>query len=291
VDAVIIETPPYFHPEHAESAVAAGKHVFLAKPVAVDVRGCKRIMAAGARAKGKVSFLVDFQTRSREAFQEATRRVHAGDIGDIVLGHVYYHAGRLKPHTSGELSAEMLDFRNWLHDKKLSGDIIVEQNIHVIDCANWYLKAHPLRAMGTYGRKARLVGDTSDHFIVTYWYPNDAKVDFSSAQFLYGYGDLCIRMYGSKGTLDSHYNGLLRITGENPWPGVEKDDTFRGGAVANIKTFVESIRSGRLVNNADHGAESTLSAILGRMAAYSGKPVTWEEMMRTDEEWEAKAPL
>ena len=116
-------------------------------------------------------------------------------------------------------------------------------------------------------------------------------MDFSSAQFLYGYGDLCIRMYGSKGTLDSHYGGFVRITGQNPWPGVEEDDTFRGGAVANIKTFVESIRSGKLVNNADHGAESTLSAILGRMAAHAGKPVTWDEMMRTDEVWDAKVPL
>jgi predicted dehydrogenase len=277
LDAVIIETPPYFHPEQAEAAVAAGKHVFLAKPVAVDVRGCQRIIAAGAKAKGKVSFLVDFQTRAREVFQEAARRVHTGDIGDIALGHVYYHAGRLKPHTSDELAPEMLAFRNWPHDKKLS--------------ANWYLRGHPVRAAGTYGRKVRLVGDTSDHFIVTYWYTNDVKVDFSSAQFLYGYSDLCIRMYGSKGTLDSHYNGFVRITGQNPWPGVDKDDTFRGGAVANARTFVDSIRTGKLVNNASHGAESTLSAILGRMAAYSGKPVTWDEMIRSDENWDAKLPI
>lgn len=168
LDAVIIETPPYFHPEQAEAAVAAGKHVFLAKPVAVDVQGCERIRAAGAKAKNKVSFLVDFQTRSRDVFREAARRVHSGGIGDIVLGHVYYHAGRLKPHTSSDLSSEMLAFRNWLHDKKLSGDIIVEQNIHVIDAANWYLQGHPVRAVGTYGRKARLTGDTSDHFVVTY---------------------------------------------------------------------------------------------------------------------------
>ena len=293
LDAVVIESPPYFHPEQAESAVSAGKHVFLAKPVAVDVQGCKRIGAAGAKAAAaKLSFTVDFQTRAREVFQEAAKRVHRGDIGDVVLGHVYYHAGRLKPHASTTLTPDMLEFRNWLHDKKVSGDIIVEQNIHVIDAANWYLQGHPVRAQGTCGRKARTeVGDTNDHFIVTYWYPGDVKVDFSSAQFLRGYGDLCIRVYGSKGTLDSHYNGKVEITGDNPWPGAPKDDTFRGGAVANLKAFVESIRNGKPINNADHGSESTLSAILGRLAAYSGKPVTWDEMMRSNETWEAKIPI
>ena len=292
LDAVVIETPPFFHPEQAEAAVAAGKHVFLAKPVAVDVSGCQRISAAGARAaKAGLSFLVDFQTRSREVFQEAARRVHSGAIGTPVLGHVYYHAASLKPHTSNSLSAEQLTFRNWLHDKQLSGDIIVEQNIHVIDAANWYLQGHPVRAIGTHGRKARLVGDTSDHYVVTYWYPNDVKVDFSSAQFTQGYGDLCIRIYGSSGTLDSHYNGLVRITGQNPWPGTDRDDTFRGGAVANCKAFIDGIRSSKPINNADHGAESTLSAILGRMAAYQGRPVTWDEMMRSNEEWSARAPI
>jgi predicted dehydrogenase len=191
-----------------------------------------------------------------------------------------------------ESSAEIQSFRDWVHDKGVSGDIIVEQNVHVIDCANWYLEGHPLRAIGTCGRKARIdLGDTNDHFIVTYWYPTDVKVDFSSAQFLHGYNDLCIRVYGSKGTVDSHYGGFIKITGDNPWPGVEKDDTFRGGAVDNIKAFMASIRSGNLINNAEDGAESTLSAILGRMAAYSGKLVTWDEMMRSNEKWPAKVPI
>jgi predicted dehydrogenase len=292
LDAVLIESPPYFHPEQAEAAVDAGKHVYLAKPVAVDVPGCKRIIAAGAKAKGKLSFLVDFQTRAQPAFQEAASRVHRGDIGDLVLGHVYYHAGRVPPQKLEGAAADLFNFRNWVHDIKLSGDIIVEQNVHVIDCANWYLRSHPVRAIGTHGRRARKdVGDTNDHFIVTFWYPNDVKVDFSSAQFLHGYNDLCIRVYGSKGTVDSHYGGFVRITGDNPWPGVEKDDTFRGGAVENLKAFVNSIRTGKLINNADHGAESTLSAILGRTAAYGGKLVTWDEMMKTNETWDTKIPI
>lgn len=292
LDAVVIESPPYFHPEQAEAAVDAGKHVYLAKPVAVDVQGCKRIAAAGAKAKGKLSFLVDFQTRAQPAFQEAAARLHRGEIGDIVLGHVYYHAGRVPLQKVPGITGGLHDFRNWVHDIKLSGDIIVEQNIHVIDCANWYLQGHPLRALGTCGRRARTdQGDTNDHFIVAFWYPNHVKVDFSSAQFLRGYNDLCIRIYGSKGTLDSHYGGALRITGDHPWAGVEKDDTFRGGAIENLKAFVNSIRTGKPVHNADQGVESTLSAILGRMAAYTEKAVTWDEMMKSTERWDPKVPI
>ena len=96
---------------------------------------------------------------------------------------------------------------------------------------------------------------------------------------------------GSRGVLDSHYNGYLKITGDNPWPGVPKDDTFRGGAVANVKAFVESIRSGKLINNAAEGSDSTLTAILGRMAAYTGKPVAWEDMMRSGEKFDTKISI
>lgn len=292
LDAVAIESPPYFHPEQAAAAVAAGKHVFLAKPVAVDVVGCKSVLESGEKAKGKVSFLVDFQTRAQPAFQEAARRVHSGAIGVPVLGHVFYHTGRLRPQAPPGAPPEEARLRNWVFDKALSGDIIVEQNIHVLDVANWYLQSPPLRAYGTGGRKARVdVGDCWDHFVVTYWYPNDVRVDFSSAQFTKGFHDMCIRVYGTAGTVDSHYGGFVRITGDNPWPGVEKDDTFREGAIANVKSFIESIRTGRLLNNAAQSVESNLTAVLGRMAAYAERTVTWDEMLRTNEKLDAKLKL
>jgi myo-inositol 2-dehydrogenase/D-chiro-inositol 1-dehydrogenase len=288
VDAVAVMSPPYFHPEQVEAAVTAGKHVFLAKPVAVDLAGCQSILASAGRAKGKLTFLVDFQTRARESFHEAASRVHRGEIGELVLGHVYYHAGRLQPKTDPNASAAQNRLRNWVFDKVLSGDIIVEQNIHVLDVANWYAQAHPVQASGTGGRKARVdVGGCWDHFLVNFWYPNGVKVDFSSAQFTRGYNDLCIRFYGSKGTVDSHYNGMVRITGDNPWPGVEKDDTYRGGSVANVKQFVDSVRGGKHLNNAAASVESNLTAVLGRMAAYRERTVTWEEMMRSGERFEA----
>jgi myo-inositol 2-dehydrogenase/D-chiro-inositol 1-dehydrogenase len=137
-------------------------------------------------------------------------------------------------------------------------------------------------------RKARTdVGDCWDHFLVTYWYPNGVKVDFSSAQFLKGFGDACIRIYGGTGTLDSHYGGAVKITGDQPWVGTEKDDTFRQGVITNVKDFVESIRTGKHINNAEVRVESDLTAILGRMASYEERAVSWDEMLRTNQKPEA----
>jgi myo-inositol 2-dehydrogenase / D-chiro-inositol 1-dehydrogenase len=288
LDAVIIESPPYFHPEHAEAAVNAGKHVYMAKPVAVDAPGCKSVVASAQKASGKVSFLVDFQTRAQPVFQEAAARVHRGEIGAPVFGHVYYHAGHTPVHDTTGMTPEQATLRNWLHDRRLSGDIIVEQNVHVLDAANWYLQAHPVQARGLCGRKSSFAGNISDHFIVTYWYPNDVTVDFSSVQFANGYSDLCIRIYGKEGVLDSHYGGLVRITGKNPWNGAEKDATFRDGAITNIKNFIESIKTGKLLNNGEAGAESTLTGVLGRIAAYRQREVSWDEMMRANERFDGR---
>lgn len=282
VDAVVIETPTYFHPEHAEAAVAAGKHVYCAKPVASDVVGSKQFLAASeAAAKKGLSFWVDFQTRNRPVFQEAVARVHRGDIGEPGFGHVYYHARPNVIHPVEGLSKDDAELKNWLHSRKLSGDIIVEQNIHVLDVANWYLRDHPQKAWGTGGQRIRKVGDVWDHFIVAYFYPNDVKVDFSSVQFASGYGDLCMRLYGSLGTLDAHYAGMVKMTGKTEWLGAEKDDTFKGGAVQNIKDFVAAVKAGKPINNGAESVKSNLTGILGRMAAARESVVTWDEMMRT----------
>jgi len=292
LDAVVIESPPYYHPEQVRAAVDASKHVFVAKPLAVDVPGCLSIRESGDRAKGKLSFLVDFQTRVRPAFQEAAARIHRGEIGAAVLGHVFYHAGRLRPRHRPGAPEEENRLRNWVFDIALSGDIIVEQNIHVIDTANWYLQSHPTQAFGTGGRKARVdYGDCWDHFLVQFWYPNDVRVDFSSAQFTRGWDDLCIRIHGSRGTADTHYGGLVRISGDNAWNGTEKDDTFTGGAVTNVKNFIESVRTGQYLNNVAESVDSNLTAILGRIAAYRQRVVTWDEMIRASERLEANLKL
>ncbi|MCL4402067.1 MAG: Gfo/Idh/MocA family oxidoreductase [Acidobacteria bacterium] len=290
LDAVAIETPPYFHPEHAAAAVAAGKHVYLAKPVAVDVPGCRSIMASGEKAKGKTVFWVDWQLRARPVVQEAMARVHRGDIGKLVLGHIYYHGGRLSGQALKGLTGDSARLRRWVLDKVLSGDIIVEQNIHIIDLMVWCAQAHPIQAYGSGGLEARTdIGNTWDHFLVNYTFPNRVKADFSGAQFTIGYIDKCVRFYGTSGTVDAHLGGVCNITGTKPFPGTgtEKDDTHGKGTVDNIKTFAESVRSGRLVNNAEPSAISTLTAILGRTAAYRQRVVTWDEMMRENEKLEA----
>ncbi len=297
LDAVIIETPPYYHPEHAMAAVEAGKHVYLAKPVAVDVPGCRSILAAGKKAEGKVSFLVDFQTRAQPVFQEAAQRVHRGDIGKAVMAQVFYYAGRVIPdRTKPGMDPELARMSNIYMDRVLGGDIIVEQNIHVIDVANWFLQSHPTKAFGTGGRTDWTgtqynCGDAWDHFLVTYWYPNDVQVNFSSNQLTRSFSDLCVRCFGVKGAVDSHYNGLIRITGENEWLGTKGDDTFKQGAINNVKAFIDSIRTGKLLNNAPTAVESNLTAILGRTAAYKNAVVTWDEMMQVNEKLEANLKL
>ena len=297
LDAVVIESPPYFHPEQAMEAVNAGKHVYLAKPVAVDVPGCQTIRAAARKAEGRLSFLVDFQTRAQPVFQEAARRVHRGDIGKPALGQVFYYAGRPSDSHSGPgVDPGKARVMHFFLDRVLSGDIIVEQNIHVIDVANWFLNAHPVSAFGTGGRAdwsgtGYDAGDAWDHYAVTYWYPDNVHVSFSSNQLTRSFADLCVRCFGVKGSVDAHYNGLVRVTGENAWNGAEKDLTFRNGTINNIKAFVESIRTGKPVNNAEDSVVSNLTAILGRTAAYQQRIVTWDEMMRSNEKWEAKLQL
>jgi predicted dehydrogenase len=291
IDAVAIESPPYFHPEQAAAAVAAGKHVYLAKPVAVDVWGCNTIQETGEAARGKVSFLVDFQTRADPLFQEAAKRVHDGMIGAPVTGQFYYYCGRLGKQA--EPGTEVARLRNWVFDKSLSGDIIVEQNVHVLDVANWYLQGHPVKAYGMGGRKARVdVGDCWDHFVVAYTYPNEVRADFSSGQFTYGFDDLCMRLFCTEGTVESHYGGPVNISAKaGGWKGGETSRIYQDGAVANMKAFHESILSGNLLNNATEAAHSTLTTLLGRMAAYENREVTWDEMIASGQRLDAQLDL
>ena len=280
LDGVVIETPPYFHPLHAQEAVDAGKHVYLAKPVAVDVPGCRSIVDSGKRAAAhNRSFMVDFQSRSQPVFQELVARIRRGDIGKPVLAQIYYYANRpSKDKGKPGMDTGQQRVANFYMDKVLGGDIIVEQNIHVIDMANWYLGGHPLKANGTGGRTdwsgtGYDAGDAYDHFVLTFWYPGDVQASFSSHQLNGGYSDLCVRCVGIKGVADTHYG------------------TFRQGAINNVKAFIESIRNGKPVNNTAQAAESNLTAILGRTAAYQQRTVTWDEMMQSNEKLEAELKL
>lgn len=312
VDAVVIATPPYFHPQHLEAAVAAGKHVYLEKPVAVDVPGAHKVIELGKRAEGKLSLDVGFQIRNCPPFVEMVKRIHDGAIGKIVCGEAHYLTGYIDRPAWPNASPAEKRLRNWVHDRVLSGDIIVEQNIHVIDICNWVLKGHPLKASATGGRAGRPAddGDCYGNYNVVFQYPDGVDVTFSSTQFAKGWWDVTERFFGTKGTSQSPYVGPLGIWGEQPWqdPGSlpkEKDPSqpqafsVTGNFSSNLekadpekkKAFVESIVSGKFHNQAAAGAESALSCMMARTAAYTGREVSWDEILKSKEVWDAKLDL
>jgi predicted dehydrogenase len=294
VDAVAIESPPYFHPEQAAAAVEAGAHVYLAKPVAVDVPGCRRIEESSAKASAKNRcFLVDFQTRTDPLYQEAIKRVHNGDIGPILCGEAAYWAGSPFIRQVEQLRVNPSDperrLRAWGVDRALSGDIITEQNIHAIDVATWILDNHPVRARGKGGLKSRSEGSCWDHFSVIFTFPEEVIVTFASKQFGAGHDDIVCRMFGPKGTIDTHYAGSVSIRGEVPYEGGKSEQLYRDGAASNIATFYDDITQSRFSNSTTApSVRSNLTTILGRMAAYKRAEVTWEHMMKSTERLDPK---
>jgi predicted dehydrogenase len=292
VDAIVVESPPYFHPEQAAAGVEAGAHVFLAKPIAVDVPGCRSVEESGKKAtETKLCFLVDFQTRTDPLYQEAVRRAQKGDIGKIVCGEATYIADIPWKQQIPELLADPanpeVQLRAWGLSRALSGDVITEQNIHSIDVATWILDQHPLRAYGTGGQKGRTAGDCWDHFSVIFTFPDDVIVSFCSKQLGAGWDDILCRMYGTEGTIDTHYFGDVSIRGKVPFPGGKVVNLYPNGAIRNIATFYENITKGDFSNpTVAPSVRSNLTTILGRMAAYRHAEVTWEEMAKSTEKFE-----
>lgn len=289
LDIVVIKTPPYFHPEQAAAAVDAGKHVFVAKPIAVDVPGCRSIADSGRRAtEKKLSFLVDFQTRAHPAYQEAVRRVWDGGIGRIVSVDTGYQTSTMFAQLDASLRADPknreLRLRAWALDCALSGDVITEQNIHALDVATWFVNADPIRAYGTCGRARDFVGDCRDHFSVIYYFPNDVVASFCSKQVGANYEDIMCRVYGMNGAVDTHYGGEVTFrAGKEEFKG-RTDNLYSDGTIRNIATFYESIIKGDCANpTVEPSVRSNLTTILGRTAAYKKGEVTWAELMKANE--------
>jgi predicted dehydrogenase len=292
LDAVAIISPPYFHPEQAAAAVAAGKHVYLAKPIAVDVPGCQTIESSGQKAtEKKLCFLVDFQTRADEFYIEALQRVRGGAIGEFAFGEASYHAGN---PFGGHMDALGKDphnaevrLRAWGLDRALSGDIITEQNIHTLDVASWIMDQPPVCAFGTGARKVRDVGSCCDTFSVVFLYPDNVGITFSSRQFE-GHGTqpegIRNRMFGTQGVLETAYGGQVLIRGKNFWHGGKSPQIYQQGAVSNIAAFHASVQSGDCRNpTVSPSVRSTLVTILGRTAAYSGQVAHWGQLLKSSE--------
>ena len=286
IDVVCIATPPHFRPQHFEAAIAAGKHVFLEKPVAVDAPGVRKVLAAAELAKQKKLAVVSgLQRHHQNGYLEAMQRIHAGELGKLLYARCSWNMGSLWHRGRDPKWSDMeWQLRNWLYFTWLSGDHIVEQHVHNIDVVNWALKGHPLRARGMGGRQVRTDakwGNIFDHHAVQFEY-QDGFMCFSECRQIDGCAnDVSEHVYGADGAchMDS---GNWRIEGKNAWKfagqgndpyQTEHDDLFA------------SIRSGNLLNEGQMVAESTMSAILGRMATYTGKVVTWDDAMASNDVW------
>ena len=277
VNLVILATPPAFRPEHLAAAVAAGKHVFMEKPVAVDPVGVRSVIASSDLATSKgLAIVAGTQRRHDPKYIETMRRIHDGAIGDIVGGQVYWNQGGLwRAERTAGMSDMEWQIRNWLYFTWSSGDHIVEQHVHNIDVANWAMNAHPVRANGVGGRQVRTdpgYGHIFDHFSVELEYPNGTRIlsvcrqQDGTAPFV---GE---RFVGTKGTS----NGADTIRGAENWR--YRSDVAVNPYVQEHTDLVASIRAGRPLNEGRRMAESVLTAILAREAAYTGQELTWEQV-------------
>lgn len=285
-DVAILTTPPGFRPSHFEYAVAKGKHVFMEKPVATDAPGVRRVLAAAAEAKRKnLKIGVGLQRHHDPGYVEAVRRVQDGAIGDVMYQRVYWCDGGVwhQPRQPGwtEMQYQM---RNWYYFNWLCGDHIVEQHIHNLDVANWVKDATPVRARGHGGRQVRNGiddGEIFDHHQVEYDYADGSKV-FSYCHHWGGaWSSVSEHAHGTKGYADL---AGKRIEGAKAWKferarGEESNDPYQ----REHDVLFDAIRNDKPFNEAVVGAQATMTAILGRMATYSGREITWDAALASDE--------
>ncbi|OGV65925.1 MAG: hypothetical protein A2283_06175 [Lentisphaerae bacterium RIFOXYA12_FULL_48_11] len=289
LDAVAIESPPCFHPEQAAAAVDAGKHVYLAKPAGVDVPGCRTVGESGRKAtEKKLAFLVDFQHRTDSFYQETVKRLHAGAIGKITFGEAFNHTGPYG-HVQAEPGTPEARLRNWLFHKALSGDYLVEINIHTLDVMNWMFQKPPLHAFGAAGTKSKMeAGDNSDYCGLLFQYDDNVPVIFTSKRYKDGAGEhdkhLIVQVYGTEGRVETKYGGKVMILGKNYYAGGSNGSLYKDGAINNIAAFHKQITGGDFSNpTVEPSVQSNLIAIMGRTAAYQRRVVTWDEIKNSNE--------
>jgi predicted dehydrogenase len=293
LDAVAIESPPYFHPEQAAAAVDAGKHVYLAKPVAVDVSGCRSVAASGAKATSKkLAFRVDFQTRAMPAYQEVASRIHKGDIGKLITVYAEYQTNLMFEERDQQLRKDPenaeVRLRTWGINRVLSGDVITEQNIHALDVATWLVDADPIKAYGTGGRARPFLGDCWDHFSLLFFFPDDLVVAFTSKQAGFGFDDIMVRAHGTTGTAETNYGGKCWLHSRDDVFNGTTDNIYQVGVEKNIASFYDDISKGDCSNpTVSPSVRSNLTTILGRTAAYKrGEILTWDQMLKANEKWQ-----
>lgn len=304
VDVVVIAGPPGFRPQHFEYAVNAGKHVFMEKPLATDASGVRRVLAAAETARRKnLKVGVGLQRHHQASYQEAIRRIHDGELGEILSLRCYWNGGppAKTPFPRNGLSELEYQVRNWYFFAWLSGDHICEQHIHNLDVCNWIVQSHPLEAEGMGGRQVRTgkeYGDIYDHHAVEFSYAGDVKM-FSECRQMPGCSNrVTEHALGASARADLGGTAQFVRRGETLW----KSQRARGGKGPNPyqvehDVLFDAIRHDKPHNEAESGAISTMTAILGRLATYSGKRITWDDAFKSEiklttdaETWDAAAP-
>lgn len=283
VDSVILATPPHFRPAHFAAAVASGKHVFMEKPVAVDPAGIRKVFAAAEEAtRKKLCVVAGTQRRHEPCYHAAMKMLGEGAIGSIVAARCYWNMGSLwmNPRQAGWSDMEW-QLRNWLYFTWLSGDHIVEQHVHNIDVVNWAMGAHPVRAIACGGRQVRTdpaYGHIFDHFAVDFEYP-EGRFAMSMCRQTDGTdGRVAEYIHGTDGVL-STTSGSASISGKNAWRFT--GDNGNPYVIEHVDLYSAVTGRAGYINEAHQVAESTLSAIMGRMSAYTGKEVTWEKALNS----------
>ena len=300
-DVIILTTPPGFRPMHFDAAIEAGKHVFMEKPVATDAPGVRQVLETAKKAKAKkLNVVVGLQRHYQKVYRKWVKRMQEGAIGEIVTSHVYWNSGGVwvRPRKPGMTEMEY-QMRNWYYFNWLCGDHITEQHIHNIDVSNWVKNAYPVRAHGMGGRQVRNGidhGEIFDHHFVEFEYADGSRM-FSQCRHIQGCMNRVSEAFqGTNGFAPKP--GVLQTSSgyvmwehdsendPNPYQ-VEHDELFAAIAAGEYKYA-----------DAENGAKSTMTSLLGRMATYSGKVVDWDEAINSDLslmpkkfDWDAPPPI
>lgn len=298
VDAVIIASPGYSHPKMLEDTVAAGKHVYCEKPMAVDADGCQQIIKTARNIQGRITAFDGFQVKYATPYAEMGKRIKRGDIGEIVTVQLFYFSSgaAIIPHEG--MSYDEMRIRNHYYFHEISGGCYLDQAIHMIDTCNWILDATPLYAIGDGSKKgAPNFGNAWTNYQIIYKYPGDINVSVHSSKFGKVFGGVCARFIGTDGIAEAYYSGGVFINGKNKWDsGVVRssaeltpESIAQGASSSSLddadpkkgKAFIDSITGGKHLNQLESGCNSTLTAILGREAASKQEKVTWDELVYT----------
>lgn len=283
IDLVILATPPGFRPLHFEKAVEAGKHIFMEKPVATDPAGVRRILAANEIAKAKsLAVGVGLQRHHESRYKNCIAKLQDGIIGDINFARAYWNSGgvwtRNRQPEQSELEYQM---RNWYYFNWLCGDHITEQHIHNIDVINWLFEGYPVKAQGVGGRQVRTGkehGEIYDHHMVEFTYANGATM-LSQCRHIPGcWNAVSEHAHGANGWSDISSGRIYDKSGKVLWAQRENENGWQ----QEHHDLFAKIRQGEFPNEAEYGAKSTMTSILGRMATYTGREVTWDQAINSE---------